>query len=334
MLLVRKLRLHIGPILLAIALTVVAAAWQGYASWQNQRSVSGSSVPGLVIGSFAAAIILFELLLWPRKALRRIRLFKTKTWMAYHIWLGLACGPLAFIHAGYRFGGSFTTVLMCLLFFVLASGVYGWILQIVIPRWMLDHLPQETVASQIEDVSVLNALEARQMLTVSLGPKPDETGKLESLDAIADSMRGTSLIRDEERNVQAIVVGARQRRLPPRRAAENAIQGIASEEERLEIWKGYASVIEPFLLHGSKRMGQLATPQRAKDWFQLLRQSSSTVCEPLIDRLESWVSQRQQFEMQRRAQAWLHGWIGFHAGASILLGILLIAHIITAIQYW
>ena len=209
MLLANKLKLHLGPMILAAILIVAGTVWQIQDSLQSGRVVSGSSLPGLVLGSVAAAIILFELLLWPRKRLRRYKLGRTKHWLAYHLWLGLATGPLAWVHAGYRFGGTFTTVLMSLLLFVLASGIYGWVMQIVIPRWMLGNLPLETIRSQIDDVSTQSALEARQMLTVALGTKPTQaTTRLVNLDSIAAEFSGASTQRDPSGRVEAIVVGS------------------------------------------------------------------------------------------------------------------------------
>jgi hypothetical protein len=345
-LLVRKLKLHLGPILLTVGLLVLALAWQSYDSVQRGQIASGSSLPGLVIGSIAAAIIYFELLLWPRKAFRRFRLFQTKTWLAFHLWLGLASGPLAWIHSGYRFGGTFTTVLMALLFFVLASGIYGWIMQIVIPRWMLGHIPYETIHSQIDDVSVLGVLEARQLLTVALGPKPEGSGSLAELDPIASAMRGSSQTRNADGRVESIVVGARRRRVPPRRALEENEAASLDDGDSRQLWKAYASTIEPYLLRENAHVpsprrtttlgtsSALSTPQRSSDWFSMLRQTCSPSTEPIVNQLEDLVTQRQQFDSQRRAQAWLHGWIGFHAGVSVLLGILLIAHIVLALKYW
>ena len=166
-----------GPIALAFLLILGGGLWQ-YSLGAKGSPATGSSLAGLVVGSIAAGIILFELLLWPRKRLRKYKLGRTKFWVAYHLWLGLACGPLAFIHSGFRFGGTFTTLLMALLVLVLSSGVFGWVMQVFIPRWMLGNLPQETIPSQIDDVPLLSAPENRQMRTVALGPKPTNTGKL------------------------------------------------------------------------------------------------------------------------------------------------------------
>ncbi len=345
MLLVRKIRIHVGPILLAVILIVGTAAWQRWASRSFGANVSGSSLPGLVAGSIAAAIIFFELLLWPRKRLRRFKLFPTKFWLSAHLWLGLATGPLALIHSGYRFGGTFSTALMCLLFFVLASGIYGWMMQIVIPKWMLGNLPFETIGSQIDDVSIQNALDARRMLTVAFGPKPSGLTKLANLDEISAKMRGSSMVRDQDGRVSQIVVGAIQRRGDSRSLLE--MENVEMEFNSLdgkEVWRQYASVVEPFLLRGiplsmentsarSNRLSPLRTPLKTDDWFGLLRESCSLNAVPVLESLKELCEQRHQFNAQRRANAFLHGWIAIHAGVSVMLGILLLTHIVLALKY-
>jgi hypothetical protein len=96
------MNLHYGPIALASLLIISGGVWQ-YSLGTKESPATGSSPAGLIVGSIAAGIILFELLLWPRKRLRKYKLGRTKFWVAYHLWLGLACGPLAFIHSGFRF---------------------------------------------------------------------------------------------------------------------------------------------------------------------------------------------------------------------------------------
>jgi hypothetical protein len=344
-LLIRKLKLHLGSILLAIFLVVGGAIWQAWYSQSSGRTASGSSVPGLVTGGVAAAIILFELLLWPRKKFRRWKLFPTKYWMVAHIWLGLATGPLAFIHAGYRFGGTFSTTLMCLLLFVLVSGIYGWIIQTVLPKWMLGNLPYETIANQIDDVSVQAALNARRMLTVAYGPKPEGLRKLPNLDSLSAQMGGAVTVQDGDTEIKAIVIGAVQRRDSNRSRIEIDTDGEFNADDGKELWRQYAAVIEPFMLGGiahskleasSNQTGvesPVRTRQKSVDWFRLLRDSCSSTAQPIVDRLEDLTVQRLQYDAQRRAQAWLHGWIAFHASVSVVLGVLLVTHIVLALKY-
>ena len=341
------MHLHYGPIALASLLIILGGVWQFWTA-SKDTSVSGSTLPGLVVGSVAAGIILFELLLWPRKRLRKYKLGRTKFWVAYHLWLGLACGPLAFIHSGFRFGGAFSTILMILLLLVLASGVFGWIMQVVIPRWMLGNLPQETILNQIDDVSLLSALENRQMLTVALGGKPPNTGKLVMLeDQLAalrsgGSLPSMNLTRQAESHNKsnAIIVGAMQRRDPQRVSISNDLADDLSPADRAEIWKQYTLVIEPFLLRNvvsngtqSVKRSPIRTLQKTQDWFKNLRESCSASAGPILDSLQGSVEQRLQFDAQRMAHAWLHRWIAFHAGISVTLGVLLIVHIIQSLRY-
>lgn len=347
MLLARKMHLHYGPIALASLLILGGGLWQ-YSLGTNEDPASGSSPAGLVVGSIAAGIILFELLLWPRKRLRKYKLGRTKFWVAYHLWLGLACGPLAFIHSGFRFGGTFTTFLMALLVLVLASGVFGWVMQVFIPRWMLGNLPQETIPSQIDDVSLLSALENRQMLTVTLGPKPPNTGKLVVLDDQLDALKSgrslPSMTLDPTtpaiQKSKAIVVGALQRRDPQRVSFGQELADDLNASDRSEIWKQYTLVVEPFLLRNViSKSTQVASRspirnlQGAQEWFKNLQTSCSDSANPILIALQSTVEQRLQFDAQRMAHAWLHRWIAFHAGISVMLGVLLLVHIIQSLRY-
>ncbi len=343
MLLRSKVKLHLGPVLVATAIVIGAVLWQRHETIVAGRTVSGSSLAGMSIGGLAAAIILFELLLWPRKWLRRCRwLIPTKYWLAFHLWLGLATGPLAIVHAGYKLGGSFTTILMCILFFVLLSGVYGWILQTWLPKWMLGNLTHETIGSQIDEVSIQSALQARQLLTAAYGKKPKGLRPLQNLDPYQEELRDRRVGSDHR--LTKIVVGAPQR-LGPQRLELSAEQEIDLKDST-EIWRQYALVVDPFLLHGIrfvvphvrvKRMqlkhSPIQTRQKMIDWFSLLRKSCSPSAEPILDELERLCEQRRQFDLQRRVQNWLHGWIAFHVAASVFLGVLLVTHIVLAIRY-
>jgi len=191
---------------------------------------------------------------------------------------------------------------MILLLLVLASGVFGWIMQVVIPRWMLGNLPQETILNQIDDVSLLSALENRQMLTVSLGGKPPND--------------------------------------PQRVSISNDLADDLTPADRAEIWKQYTLVIEPFLLRNAVSSGTqsvkrspIRTLQKTQDWFKNFRESCSASAGPILDSLQGSVEQRLQFDAQRMAHAWLHRWIAFHAGISVTLGVLLIVHIIQSLRY-
>jgi hypothetical protein len=64
-----------------------------------------------------------------------------------------------------------------------------------------------------------------------------------------------------------------------------------------------------------------------------LREACSQEAIPVVERLQGTVMQRLQFDAQRMAHAWLHRWVAFHAGISVLLTVLLVVHIIESLRY-
>lgn len=108
-------------------------------------------------------MIAFEMLIWPRKKLRRLKLGKTSRWMAWHIWIGLAVGPVGVIHSGYHWGGALTTILMVLFLGVLLSGIWGLALQQTIPQSLLDDFPNETIEGQADAVMAYHLAEATSL---------------------------------------------------------------------------------------------------------------------------------------------------------------------------
>lgn len=147
--------------LVAAVVTGGACGWYAVEAVAADKLPGGGSRVGLVLGTVGAAIILFEMLLWPRKRLLRSRTrpwFRTQTWMKAHIWLGLAVVPVAVLHTGFRFGGTLTTWLMLVFAAVILSGAWGLLLQQIIPRRILDLVPDEVPAAEIDRVMAAHTL--------------------------------------------------------------------------------------------------------------------------------------------------------------------------------
>ncbi|HKY33549.1 MAG TPA: hypothetical protein VJV23_13540 [Candidatus Polarisedimenticolia bacterium] len=139
-----------------IAATCLAAGAGGAAYWAAARAspggVRGGSAAGLAFGFAAAAAMAFEALLAVRKKRPAWRLGRASTWMRGHIWLGLLVVPLALFHSGFRTGGTASTWLLILLAVVTASGLFGLVLQQVLPRLMTASVEMETIYEQIPHV--------------------------------------------------------------------------------------------------------------------------------------------------------------------------------------
>src|SRR5271156_3900880 len=113
---------------------------------------SGGSVVGLIFGITGFAFMIFAALLGARKKIPVWRLGRAQAWMRGHLWLGFLSLPLILFHGGFRFGGVMTSVLMILLIIVVASGVFGAVLQHIMPPAMTSEIPLETIFDQIDRV--------------------------------------------------------------------------------------------------------------------------------------------------------------------------------------
>ena len=160
------------------ATAVVAASWYvAYGYWSGSWIwPSGASPPGFALGVIGGLIILFEMLLWPRKSLfRGWRLGRTKVWMTAHIWLGLLTIPLLFLHGGFHFNllsSTLAAALMWLLVLVVGSGLLGLAFQNILPRLMLDQVPAETIYAQIGHVLSSIGHEAGRLVEITCGRAP------------------------------------------------------------------------------------------------------------------------------------------------------------------
>ena len=134
-----------------IILGVSIAIYVPYAVRTPQGPTGGSAL-GLTFGIVGSAFMLFAGLLAGRKKFPIWRLGRAQAWMRGHLWLGLLSLPIILFHAGFRFGGPLTSVLMWLLIIVVASGLFGAVLQHYLPHMMTAQVPGETIFEQIQHV--------------------------------------------------------------------------------------------------------------------------------------------------------------------------------------
>ena len=164
---------HVPWILATLAVAVLASLWYFAARSEIPRKTSGSSFPGFTFGVVGGLICFFEFLLWPRKKLRAWRIGRTQIWMRAHIWLGLLAVPLLIYHSDFQWHNYLATILMVLFLVVIASGVWGLVLQQFLPSRMLNELPAETIYSQIDRVSGIMAMEAEKLVLATCGGEGD-----------------------------------------------------------------------------------------------------------------------------------------------------------------
>jgi hypothetical protein len=139
---------------LAASLIILAAATTIYVPYavRQPSGPSGGSPLGLAFGIIGSAFMIFAGLLAGRKKVPVWRLGRAQAWMRGHLWLGTLSLPIIFFHAGFRFGGPLTSVLMVLVIMVVASGFFGAALQHYMPHVMTAQVPSETIFEQIDHV--------------------------------------------------------------------------------------------------------------------------------------------------------------------------------------
>lgn len=320
MLLLQSKKLHFVIGIPTAIVTTLLVGWYVSGSLSSGRWLSGGSAAGLTCGLVAGLIILFEMFLSPKKWLRRIKwLGPAKYWMAAHLWLGLAALPLAIFHSGMTLGGWLPGAFLILFILTILSGVYGWWVQNLLPRWMLRNLPSETIYGQIDHVSEVTAEDARRMLVAACGPR--ETGNF-IVDHEPELISSGPIVIGAQRNVGR--TGGRT--LGTRRVQQ-------SRDDNEQLWTAFHD-IEPFLLDGCEADSPLANPTRAIQWFDQLRSVCRDSSEETINTLEAMCSQRRQFDTQKTVHRILHGWLPVHIGLSVVVTGLLVAHVWTALKYW
>ncbi len=239
--------------------------------------------------------------------------------MAGHIWLGIISLPLAILHSGFHLGGALPATLMVLFSLTFLSGLFGLVMQNLIPKLSLRWLPAETIYSQIEHISNQNIQDLRNILTAACGPQGNVAAS--TLDDLPVDQRA------------AIVVGAiRQVGLVQGRSLKS-LNVVAISQDREILWTAMKD-LEPFLATGRVSASSLANEVVGISWFRELRRSCQPAARPIIDRMEEYYQQRHQFDLQKRLHHWLHVWLPIHVALSVAVSVLLVAHIYTALIYW
>jgi hypothetical protein len=132
-------------------LAAVSLSYAIYASkWPN--GPTGRSWPGMLFGVVGTLMMLFAAALSLRKKTVRMRLGSLSWWLRGHIWIGTLSVPLIFFHAAFRWGGWLEISLWLILATVVLSGVFGVVLQNMLPRSMKLQLPDEAIPDQFTEV--------------------------------------------------------------------------------------------------------------------------------------------------------------------------------------
>jgi len=313
-------KLHGRWLVASIIATAIAVALTILAARENGRWPGGGSLLGLVYGVLAALIFLFEMAIVFKKtsAFRTQRwMLSAQTWMKAHIWLGLLAVPLLVLHSGGKLGGTLTTTFSIVFAVVIVSGIWGLVLQNLLPRLLLDAAPAETVYSQIDNVGRQYAAEARRLVLLSCGGD----------DGAPPALAGAPVAGSHHIHGAARHVGAQIKRSP--HPANDLPEPIPSPA----VQNALVRDVQPFLETGDSSHGMLGSRQRNTWYFEDLRLRVAPELRTLVSQLEELCERRRQLNLQRRLHFWLHNWMWVHLPLSIALIVLLVGHVVFALRF-
>lgn len=274
--------------------------------WTPHGVPSGGSLPGLCYGIAGYIIIAFGVSLSLRRRYPHLQIGSGQTWLRWHIWLSLLCVPIALFHSAFAMRGGLAGLVAILFTIVILSGVYGLILQQIIPRRMTRFLKRETVLEQIPVVFHRLLVEA---LT---------------------KVRNAALAEGWDGPVPASL------QFPPEPGEEPKSQATAKDGEvdfepgTVPLVNFFTNQVRPYLEGKSSALHKAATRH---DTFQHVRLLVPESVYETVDDLQSICDERADLDHQRLLHRLLHGWLYVHVPLSIMLIVFLTLHAVLAVRY-
>lgn len=315
-------RSHRGWIVFTVAALVLATAYYAFyssASYQGGlNGPSGATWSGLAYGIIGFAMMIFCGLLGVRRTVRIWKIGKGQAWLRAHIWLGLLAYPLILFHAGLKFGNNLTFILMVLFTLVLVSGIFGVILQNVIPRSLLVRVPAESTFEQIP--LVINKLreEADSIVRQVCGPLGNEKPSDLEGEKSNQTMNAAHMSMKAEGKVQGRVLKAK-------------VRTAQTTEGSAPLKNFYLTEVQPFLNPELKKDSPLVLERNSVAIFEHAKTLIPEALHEALGDLQSVCEERRQLALQTRLHFWLHSWEFVHIPISYALLALSVIHAILAV---
>jgi hypothetical protein len=217
------------------------------------------------------------------------------------------------LHSGFRLGGSLSTLLMVLLIVVVASGIVGLAFQQILPRRLLELVPQETVATEIPRIRKQLQEEAAELVEFASAPGKPAAKK-----------------EDGEPVLSYLPAGVARMTVRPAVRPSPKPAGVTPDALPLHVF--HETLVAPYLQ--STGRSPLRSASQSGVLFQDLRDKLEPALHPTVDALEELCDRRRQYDEQARLQFWLHSWLCIHLPLSAALVVLMFVHAWYALKYW
>ncbi|MGL4464015.1 MAG: hypothetical protein ACRC1K_17810 [Planctomycetia bacterium] len=288
---------HRGWIVLTSAIAVAASVVYFLADRATPGGLTGGAVVGLIYGIIGSALmILVGLLSAFRKAPGWWWLGPRRFWMKAHIWLGLLSAVFLLCHARFRWGGPLEIALWAVYAAVIVTGIYGLLLQQMLPRMLTSRIPCEAPYEQIP--TICGGLRSRaealfQKVCIAVTP------------ATSNDMTMTVGFTTQPMDIN-----------------------------RMQFEQFFEQHVRPFLSEPPRRKHTLLDPLRGEAMFVIVKSLPGLAhVKEDVEQLEALCRERRLLADQERIYHWLHGWLLLHIPLSALLLVLGVAHAVMSLYY-
>ena len=145
------------PVFFVLLIAVSASYWY----YANREFPHGGSKWGLGYGIAGTALILLLAFFGIRKRWYRATFGTLEQWLQSHIYLGLLVLVVLFFHTGFRFHDRIAIATFVLVVIVVASGAFGAILYVTVPRLLTEVESNLTVEEMSDQLNQLGRAMAR-----------------------------------------------------------------------------------------------------------------------------------------------------------------------------
>ena len=134
---------------------LLIGAGASYYFYQEREYPHGGSKTGLIYGTVGLALIFLLAFFGVRKRWYRSTFGTLEQWMQSHIYLGLLAFVILLMHTGGRFNDKIAVTTFVLTFIVVASGAFGAVLYLTVPRLLTEvesNLSVEEISEQLNQL--------------------------------------------------------------------------------------------------------------------------------------------------------------------------------------
>ena len=202
-----------------------------------------------------------------------------------------------------------TTLLVVLYGVVMASGIYGLVLQHYLPGLMKERFPIETVYEQIPHIR-RQLCAAAEKMRHALGPALSPT--VDSHAVGTSDRKNDAMVRPEVDGNIALVDAI----------SEAALADFMDRQ------------VLPYLRTRRGKRARLGNDRYSEDVFRVLKLRVANQYRAQVEEIEGWCHERRILDLQTRFQHWLHGWLFVHVPLSYLLVLMTAWHaFVTLFRY-